>query len=226
MSEDEKERMRGRMDRNWARQHSYYGYYYKRKGKCQNPHCGAGISDRYILRHKLSGDEPEIGSTCYQRWREANNLTTTPWFKSYDKKCKHSARKTPGQIVSQSVNIKHERDSRKEWLLNKSKEGVIKLEQIPTPLENFVTLEAADNWANERGGFCVRTFMTNRLRIHCSRCGMDYEVDFKEKFCLECGTWLTLIDVEGETFWDVYINPEYESGQYIKMSSLARTFIR
>ena len=218
--------MRGRMDRSWARQYDYGGYYYERNGKCQNPHCGARINYRYILRHKLSGDEPEIGSHCYQRWREANNLSTDPWFASYDRRCKHSARGTPGQRVSRSVDIRHEREARKEWILKRSKEGAIKLERILSPISNFRTLEEADNWANERGGFCDSTVIKNRKRKYCSRCGIDYEDEFEELFCLECETWLTIIDVEGEKFWDVYINPEYDSGQYIKMSSLARTFKR
>ena len=176
MSDDEKEViMRGRMDRSWARQYDYGGRYYKINGVCQNPHCGARINDRYILRHKLSGDEREIGSVCYQRWREANNLSNDPWFDAYDRKCKHSARETPGQRVSRSVDIKHERESRKEWLLNKSKEGAIKLERILMPLGNFRTLEEADNWAHERGGFCVSTFIKRQKRIYCSRCGIYHE---------------------------------------------------
>lgn len=217
--------VRGRMTQEWADEHEYEGigeedsYYYSPKpGRCQNPHDGHyPIYHRYILRHIESGEVVEIGSHCHQRWRKLRGWDTDAWWDILEEERELAARKRPGERLSAAEDRKLRKRAYIKWIIKKAKEGVIKLDQILMPLGNFRTLEEAHNWAKERGGFCDSTFTKTRKKIHCPKCGRYYKDNFDEKFCLDCGTFLQLIDIEGETFWDVYVNPYYEEGQYEKM---------
>lgn len=133
-----------------------YGYYYDSKsGRCENPHCGHyPIFHRYVLRSEISGDVKEIGSHCYQRWRQARGLETEPWFDEYQIMLQMEAKMKPGRRFMPSDRLKLQKDAYKKWLMKEVKRGNIKLERQDQPLQNFPTMEAADKYAREQGGYC------------------------------------------------------------------------
>lgn len=175
--------MEGRMSRSWAEQYRDEGYYYSpHAGSCQNPYCGHyPIFHRHILRHNLSGEVVEVGTHCYQRWRIAIGLSTAAWFDDYVVLLKEEAMKSVGHRIPPSqmrqiqektilrmvsrgkmmpgdippgVEIKLQRQARKAWLLKYCKEHGFALQQIRMPIQNFRTIDEADGWARERGGYC------------------------------------------------------------------------
>ena len=171
------------MDCSWARQYVDEGYYYSSMpGKCQNPKNGHyPIFHRHILRHNLSGEVVEIGSHCYQRWRICVGLSTEDWFDDYIVLLQEESMKSEGHRIPPSqmrqiqektiirmvsrgkmkpedippgVDIKLQRQARKAWILKYCKEHGFALQQIRQPLQNFRTLDEAEEWARDRGGYC------------------------------------------------------------------------
>ena len=214
--------VRGRMTQEWADGHEYAGideydsyYYSPEAGRCQNPRNGHyPIYHRYVLRHIESGEVVEIGTHCHQRYRKLRGLSTEPWWAELEKARELAARERPGRRLSASEDRKIKREAYKKWLLKQEKLDAIALPLILQPLENFRTVDEAWKWAMEQGGYCDGTFTKTRNTIYCRKCHRYYEADFKEKFCLDCGSWLKLITVEGKTFWKIYVNPHYK-GEYL-----------
>lgn len=200
--------MEGRMKKKWAEQYSDEGFYYSKiPGKCQNPQCGRNpIFHRHIIRHNLSGDVVEVGTHCYQRWRVAIGLSSTPWFDDYLILLREESRKHEGERLSPSIlkgyqekailrmvskgkikpdNIPStvdkilQRQARKKWLLKYCKEHGFRLQPFNQPMQNFKTFDEAEEWAIEHGGYC--------------------------------GGALTL---RGEKFWSIFINPHYNGTEY------------
>ncbi len=59
----------------------------------------------------------------------------------------------PGDIPP-GVEIKLQRQARKAWILKYCKEHGFALQNIRQPLQNFRTLDEAEEWAREHGGYC------------------------------------------------------------------------
>jgi len=162
-------------------------YYSSQPGYCQNPHCGHDpIFYRHILRHHLSGEVVEIGTQCYDRWRIAHGLSPIDHiiWKKYIDNLKEAALKQDGQKLSPSemkiikddsiiamvkrgmvkpdnippgVSPDIRRNARIKYILHYCKENNISLTLIRQPLQNFHTIDEADEWAREQGGYCIGT---------------------------------------------------------------------
>ena len=147
------------MTKDWAEQHEDHGYYYSEEpGQCENPHCGHyPIYHRRILRHHLSGEVVEIGTHCYQRWKQVLGLGTDPWFDEYEKRLQVAAMERPGRMVPALVKREIREDARREWLLKQAKQEIIHLERFDMPLQNFNTRDEAEKYAQEHGGYCSGT---------------------------------------------------------------------
>ena len=109
----------GKMTERFAEEYSEYGgFYMKPGGKCGNPSCGHyPIYERHIVRNPVSGDVKEIGSHCYQRWRQLQGIVVVPWFWQYLDALREQALSSPGTVIVPKEQRKIYEQQRKKWLI-------------------------------------------------------------------------------------------------------------
>lgn len=143
-----------------------------------------GIKNVFVLIHNMSGERVHIGQQCYGRWRDVMGLPRSPKYQDYldaliestlergqklspaellrlkrkhdDKWLKREAE--DGKLAPKDIPLHWDkvfrRKCRKAWYQKQVKEGNLELEQFYQPMGNFRTVDAADNWAEEHGGYC------------------------------------------------------------------------
>jgi len=216
----------GAMKKRWALQHEYEGgyyYSYNELRKCQNPGHGGLIRHVYILRHRLSGNEVEVGMYCFQRWRLLNGMSTDPWFDDYLVGRQMWGRSRPGIRISYTEDREVEREARKRYLEREK----IKLKSMNQPLENFMTIEAADDYAKEKGGYCNGTIEMVEVQkeVKCQNGHRIFSLYVPEETniasvpkehylkilenrkCRRCGSPAKINILKTEKFWEIYVNP-------------------
>lgn len=114
-----KARKPGKMPEQFAEEYSEYGgFYIEPRGKCENPSCGHyPITGRHIVRNPVSGDVKEIGSYCYQRWRQLKGMAVDPWFWQYLDALRVQALLSPGTVIVPKEQRKIYEEQRKKWLI-------------------------------------------------------------------------------------------------------------
>jgi len=224
----------------WAEEYSeeyaFHQYPLSEPRRCENPHCGHHpIFSVYILRNPMSGDVKEIGSYCKQRWNRIHGIATEAWFDEYDAMLQQSAIIHGGRLnVTEMKQV--QRQARKIWTQKQVEAGKVFLQRIEEPIQNFPTVEEAEKYALERGGYCegldpsgkyyiiyVRREPTQKEKVlalvkerKASLVRVDLPLnqyptkDDAENFAKEHGGYFSMLDSRG---WIVYINPTYR-GEY------------
>lgn len=143
-----------------------------------------GIKHVYVLRHNLSGETVHIGEQCYGRWRDVMGFPRSPSFQDYldalkESTIKRGQRLSPTELVKLDKDVKDRwlkreaedgklapkdiplywdnvlrRKCRRAWCQRQIKEGKLELEPFYQPMGNFRTVDEADKWAEEHGGYC------------------------------------------------------------------------
>jgi hypothetical protein len=125
--------------------------YYKKNGKCQNPHCGHyPIHLRYVLRHKYSGDTLEIGHVCFLRWQAYHGIVEDELIE-YEEALEY-VRSRGGRITG-SEYVRFEKDTLKERRIKEIKKKG-DLQRVDIPISRFPTEEEAEEYAEKYGGYC------------------------------------------------------------------------
>ena len=204
---------RGKMTERFAEEYSEYaGYYIEPRGTCENPSCGKHpITHRHILRNPVSGDVKEIGSHCYQRWRQLQGMVVDPWFWQYLDVLRVQALSSPGTVIVPKEQRKIYEEQRKKWLIKDYKKKNIRLERVDFRASKFRTEEEAKEYAEKHGGYLGGDITIRGKRYWsiylpetskavtvlyfiCPQCGREHSIDEfnRSKFCRKCGKLLTL----------------------------------
>lgn len=202
---------KGKMDYQWAMDHpEHVKTYYKRNGKCQNPHNGHyPIHVRHVLRNKYSGESVEIGTQCFWRWQAAHGIIV-PELSEYEERL--MARQIEEWAKEGPMTGDEFKRRRIKAALQRSRKLYIRMVQqknpvrIDIPISDFLTEKEAEEYAEKHGGYCqgsihLREFeywclyipRENTQKTYvCLNCHLSHSSQHYQRslFCRKCGSFL------------------------------------
>jgi hypothetical protein len=150
---------RGKMKPDWAELYNeHVETYYKKNGKCQNPHCGHWpIHLRHVLRHKYSGETLEIGHICFLEWEAHYGLVENELLE-YQESLRNQNLATEyvrlrGDRITGSEYARFEEETSKARRIKEIKKKG-DLQRVDIPISRFPTEEEAEEYAEKYGGYC------------------------------------------------------------------------